>query len=103
MNFEKGLFVGATVLYQTYEQWCDEDGRQPLSQSEFGQRFMATGLVTRRRKGKENHATYFGAALKRSPEAEIAAKLDGFLDHHSTTPPGPAFDSLDGLLTEVTP
>lgn len=103
VNFENGLFVGATELYDTYVRWCVEDGRQSLTQSEFGQRFMATGLVTKRKKSKTNRYHYIGAALKRTGEAEVAAKLDGLFDGLPTTPPGPSFRSPDGPLTEVTP
>ncbi len=99
---EKGLFVGATEFYNDYRAWCAEDGRQLLSQGEFGQRIMATGLVTKGRKGKANHHHYFGAALRRSAEAEVASKLDELFDDHSTTPPCPTLCSPDGPLTEVT-
>ena len=102
VRFENGLFVEATDLYLAYKQWCDEDGRQPLSQGEFGRRFMATGHVTKDRKGKENHHTYFGAGLRRSPEAEIVAKLDGLFDDQSTSPSCPSLHTADGPLMEVT-
>lgn len=102
VKFEDGLFVGATELYNAYVKWCAEDGRQSLSQGEFGQRFMATGSVTKRKKGKANHYHYFGAALHQSAEAEVAAMLEGLFDDHSTTPTGPSFISPDGPLTDVT-
>ena len=99
---EKGLFVGATEFYNDYRVWCADDGRQALSQSEFGQRMMATGLVTKERKFKANRHHYIGVALRRSAEAEVAAKLDGLFDDHSTTPPSPSLISPDGPHTEVT-
>ena len=99
---EKSLFVGATEMYNDYRTWCAEDGRQLLSQGEFGQRMMATGLVTKGRKGKANHHHYFGVALRRSAEAEVASKLDGLFGDHSTTPPCPSLLSPDGPLMEVT-
>ena len=102
VNFEKGLFVGATVLYEAYEQWCDENGRQPLSQGEFGQRFMATNLVTKRRKGKDNHHHYFGVALRPSAEAEVEAKLDGLFEDLPATSPSPSLIPPDSPFMEAT-
>ena len=49
-----------------------------------------------------NRHHYIGVALRRSAEAEVAAKLDGLFDDHSTTPPSPSLISPDSPHTEVT-
>ena len=101
VDIKPGLFVGASDLYNAYVSWCRDDGRQALSQSEFGQRMTTTLDVTRGRKGASNLHHYFGVALRRSVEAEVAAKLDGLFDDHSATPPCPELISSDGPLMEV--
>jgi putative DNA primase/helicase len=101
VDIKPGLFVGATELYDAYVSWCRDDGRQALSQSEFGQRMTTTLDVTRGRKGKSNLHHYFGVALRCSAEAEVAAKLDGLFDDQSATPPCPELNSPDGPLMEV--
>jgi putative DNA primase/helicase len=100
---DKAAFVGATELYNEYLVWCHADGRQALSQSEFGQRMMASGLVTKQRKFKANRYHYIGVALRPVARADEGVRMDGLFDDHSTTPPCPDFFSQDGLLTEVNP
>jgi len=100
---DKAAFVGATELYNSYVAWCIEDGRPALSQSEFGQRMMASGLVTKERKFKANRHHYIGVALCPVDQADIGVRTDGLFDDHSTTPPCPDFFSPDGLLMEVNP
>ena len=76
VNFENGLFVEATDLYETYKLWCDDDGRQALSQGEFGQRLMATGLVTKERKGKANrHTTSVWRSQRRSGDCRQIRRI----------------------------
>jgi P4 family phage/plasmid primase-like protien len=62
--FEPAAFVGATELYEDYKAWCDVEGRQAISQNEFGPRMMATGSVNRARKGKQNRYHYVGVRLR---------------------------------------
>ena len=100
---EKAALVGATDLYNKYVAWCTEDGRPALSQSEFGQRMMATGLVTKERKFKANRYHYMGVALRPVAPADMGVQTEGLFDDHSTTPPCPDFFSPDGLLMEVNP
>ena len=100
---DKAAYVGATELYDNYVVWCAEDGRPALSQSEFGQRMMASGLATKERKFKANRYHYVGIGLRTVANAENGVQLDGLFDDHSTTPPCPDFISLDGLLMEVNP
>lgn len=85
--FDAAAFVGATELYNDYVVWCRDDERQALSQSEFGQRMTTTDHVTKERKFKANRWHYIGVMLRCSDEVEVAAKLDGLFDGHSTTPP----------------
>ena len=66
--------------------WCRDDERQALSQSEFGQRMTMTDHVTKEWKFKANRWHYIGLMLRCSDEVEVAAKLDGLFDGHSTTP-----------------
>jgi putative DNA primase/helicase len=102
-ELNKAAFVGATELYNDYIAWCALDGRQSLSQSEFGQRMMATGLVTKERKFKANRYHYLGVALRPAVGPDARVRLDGVFDNHSATPPGPSLISPDSLLMEVTP
>lgn len=100
---EKAAFVGATDLYNNYLVWCAEDGRPSLSQSEFGQRMMASGLVTKERKFKANRYHYIGVALRPVAQANKGVRTDGLFDDHLATPPCPDFVAPDGLLMEVNP
>ena len=99
---ERNLFVGASDMYNDYRTWCVENGRPLLTQSEFGQRMMATGLVTKGRKGKANHHHYFGVALRRNAEAEVEAKVDGLFEDLSATPPSPSLIPPDSPFMEAT-
>jgi putative DNA primase/helicase len=99
----KAAFVGATDLYNKYVAWCSDDGRPALSQSEFGNRMMATGLVTKERKFKENRYHYIGVTWRPVAQADNGSPMDSLFDHHSTTPPCPDFFSPDSLLMEVNP
>lgn len=98
---DKIAFVGATELYGEYVGWCAGDGRGALSQSEFGQRMMATGLVTKERKFKANRCHYVGVRLRAADETELGALVDDLFADHSAPPPGPALIPPDGLLTEA--
>jgi len=102
-ELDKAAFVGATELYNDYVAWCVLESRPALSQSEFGQRMMATGLVTKERKFKANRYHYLGVALRPAVGPDGGAGLDGVFDNHSATPTGPSLISPDSPLTEVTP
>lgn len=54
-------------LYQSYSQWCEAAGEQPLSKKEFGRRLTGRGIVGRR--GAHNVHFYVGIGLKEKPEA----------------------------------
>ena len=56
--------VGATELHDAFRCWCLLEDRETLTQQEFGARLMTTGLVERKRKGKENRWHYFGLVLR---------------------------------------
>jgi phage/plasmid-associated DNA primase len=99
----KAAFVGATDLYNKYVAWCSDDGRPALSQSEFGNRMMATGLVTKERKFKENRYHYIGVTWRPVAQADNGGPMDSLFDNHSSTPPCPDFFTPDSLLMEANP
>lgn len=95
--------VGATELFNAFLTWCTSEGRQSLSQQDFGRRMTSTGLIERKPKGKDNRKHYFGVALSEAVvETSLGQRVDELCNHRPTAPPCPSFLTPDSLLTEVT-
>jgi P4 family phage/plasmid primase-like protien len=95
--------VGATDLFEAFEAWRADEGREVLTQQEFGRRMTSTGLVRRAAKGKGNRKHYFGVKLRDvASTGDVGGLIDGASDVRSDTPPGRSLPLPDGLVMEVT-
>jgi hypothetical protein len=62
---QEGSSVIATVLYENYRLWCEEQEKEPLAQQAFGSDFRKLG-VQKAKRGQYYH--YIGIALKSATE-----------------------------------
>jgi hypothetical protein len=62
---QEGSSVIATVLYENYRMWCEEQEKEPLAQQAFGSDFRKLG-VQKAKRGQYYH--YIGIALKSGTE-----------------------------------
>jgi hypothetical protein len=62
---QEGSSVIATVLYENYRMWCEEQEKEPLAQQAFGSDFRKLG-VQKAKRGQYYH--YIGITLKSATE-----------------------------------
>jgi hypothetical protein len=62
---QEGSSVIATMLYENYRMWCEEQEKEPLAQQAFGSDFRKLG-VQKAKRGQYYH--YIGIALKSGTE-----------------------------------
>jgi len=62
--------------YCTYTNWCEDEGRTPLSKSDLGERIERSGRAVKKKFGKQHKVHLFGIRFINAPMATVQVQND---------------------------